>query len=117
MKRLIFKSIKSYIVLLMHKLFSYGTIQDPLTQQSLFKKILKGTADSITGFDKKEIKLGKNTYPILISNQKSTEIIKGTCYTLTEREILICDDYEGKEYKRIEILLNSKTKAWVYIKA
>lgn len=99
----------------MYKLFTYGTLQDETVQQMLFNKKIKGIPDSIIGFDKKEINLEGNIYPILIKNQKSLEKIKGTCYNLSESDILICDEYEGCEYKRITTKLTSGIKAWVYI--
>ena len=99
----------------MHKLFTYGTLQDKSVQLALFNKTLKGNIDSIVGFEKQEITLGGITYPILIKNKQSTTNILGTCYTLSEEDLHICDEYEGEEYKRILVVLNSGEKSWVYV--
>ncbi|MDO3694720.1 gamma-glutamylcyclotransferase family protein [Wenyingzhuangia sp. chi5] len=99
----------------MPKLFTYGTLQDESVQLALFNKTLKGSIDSIIGFEKQEITLDGVIYPILVKNNKSTKVIKGTCYDLSDQEILICDEYEGNEYKRIVIELCSGIEAWVYI--
>lgn len=99
----------------MHKLFTYGTLQDETIEQMLFNKTLDGSKDSITGFEKQEIILEGNVYPILIKNNESTKVIKGTYYHLSNQEMLICDEYEGNEYKRVLVQLDSRIEAWVYI--
>ncbi|MGY5352946.1 gamma-glutamylcyclotransferase family protein [Wenyingzhuangia sp. IMCC45533] len=100
---------------MMNYLFTYGTLQDPKIQKALFKKLLKGMPDSLTGYLKSNITLGDNSYPILIKSNQPNNLIEGTCYELSDEEILICDDYEGDSYQRIRVELTSKKKAWVYV--
>ncbi len=101
----------------MHKLFTYGTLQDKKIQLSLFERLLNGTFDELVGFEKETIVLGTNIYPILVKSKNSKNKILGTCYEVNDTELLICDKYEGDSYQRIKVKLNSNSIAWVYITA
>ena len=99
------------------QLFTYGTLQDPRIQLKLFGKTLIGKPDTLMGFHQKQILLGAQYYPTLVQKdpQYSEEKITGTCYTLSQRDLTICDYYEGTAYQRIRVELVSKNTAWVYI--
>lgn len=101
----------------MHLLFTYGTLQNKDIQLSLFKRILTGNNTSLLGYQTGSIVLGNTTYPILTPSNNKKLPIQGTCYQINDQELLICDEYEGEEYKRILVTLESKQKAWVYVSA
>lgn len=98
----------------MEYVLSYGTLQDPKVQEKLIGRVLKSTADSLTGFDQAEITIDKTIYSILIPNGKNTLIIKGEVLEITADELVAFDEYEGKEYQRSLLALESGNKAWVY---
>ncbi|MGY6648060.1 gamma-glutamylcyclotransferase family protein [Wenyingzhuangia sp. IMCC45574] len=102
----------------MKKVFTYGTLQNPKVQAELFGRLLKGSVDKLKGFKKESILIGRQTYPILTPVQNFKQAtIDGVCYELTEEDLYNCDAYEGMEYKRIQVVLDSGTEAWVYIAA
>ena len=101
----------------MHYLFTYGTLQNSKMQLALFKRLLKGQPDQLKGFKQESIILGNNRYPILIKSNDPKNTITGICYALNEKEIKICDEYEGSSYQKIKVTLESKKEAWVYIEA
>lgn len=102
----------------MNRVFTYGTLQNPKIQLELFGRLLKGSQDKLKGFKKEQILISEQTYPILTPVQNKIQaIVEGVCYEMTEEDLVNCDAYEGIEYKRIKVTLNSGTKAWVYIAA
>jgi hypothetical protein len=44
-------------------------------------------------------------------------LVSGTVFKITAEELAAADAYEVSDYKRIETILASGTRAWVYIKA
>lgn len=98
----------------METLFAYGTLQNKKIQQQLFNRVLSGKKDSINDYELIEIETEGNQYPC--ATYKKGSRIEGIVYKLTERELIKADEYEGKKYKRIKIMLNSKKETWVYIK-
>lgn len=102
----------------MHKVFTYGTLQELNIQRELFGRLLKGSPDKLKGYQKETILLDGRTYPILVpDNTHTPSVINGVCYNLTNEDLYCCDVYEGLEYKRIEVILDSGTLAWVYVSA
>lgn len=102
----------------MKRVFTYGTLQKPEVQIELFGRLLKGSQDKLNGFKKEKILIKRQSYPILTPTQNlSKSYIDGVCYELTETDIQNCDAYEGMEYKRIKVTLDSGKQAWVYIAA
>lgn len=102
----------------MEQLFAYGTLKNKDIQEIIFGRILKGIPETLVGYIIKEIQIeeefGLQTYPIIVQTQNKDNIIEGILYQISEQELLKSDIYEGKYYKRIEVLLQSNQKAWVY---
>ncbi|MFD0779298.1 hypothetical protein ACFQZF_13330 [Flavobacterium myungsuense] len=44
----------------MEKLFTYGTLQDRDIQENIFGRILRGTSETLVGYELKKLKLKKN---------------------------------------------------------
>jgi gamma-glutamylcyclotransferase (GGCT)/AIG2-like uncharacterized protein YtfP len=96
-------------------LFVYGTLLDPEIQLSVFGRVIEGRSDQLIGYKvvKKTFLSGK--YPAVVSNRSS--ITEGKVLTVTEDELNSADRYEGDEYTRGEVQLESGCLAWIYIPA
>lgn len=95
------------------KLFAYGTLQSKEKQMELFGRILVGNTDTLNNYIKSTIEIQWDFFDCIYkSNNKK---VKGCVYDLNNREILTADKYEGNEYKRIKVCLESGNTAWVYI--
>lgn len=95
-------------------IFAYGTLQDEQLQVALFKRKLKGRTDTLLGYEIAKEKLA-GLYPVIFKSPKMVTSLSGTVYEITETDLKKADEYEGKDYERIEVILNSGTTAWVYI--
>lgn len=107
-------------------LFSYGTLQKNNVQLELFGRLLTGTKDSLQGYKLASIEIKDESFlakgedkfqRTLIPSKDDSDIIEGTVLEISEAELLLADKYEPDNYKRIEIELQSGTKAWIYIAA
>ena len=47
--------------------------------------------------------------------EKKADEVNGTAFTITHSELLKADNYEVDEYIRVEEMLKSGKKTWVYI--
>lgn len=93
-------------------LFVYGTLRFPSTQQKAFHSTKKGTPDSIKGFKRGKRWVVDDVYPVIIPSKNHS--VKGMIIELTEKQLRLCDDYEGHGYFRSVIKTKKGTVAWVY---
>lgn len=93
------------------KLFVYGTLQDPLVQKSLIGRTVTGEADTLSGYIINMALMPP--YPVALAKENST--IDGHVLSVTNEELNLLDDYEGDCYLRVDVTLQSKQNAWVYI--
>jgi gamma-glutamylcyclotransferase (GGCT)/AIG2-like uncharacterized protein YtfP len=102
----------------MEKLFTYGTLQDRDIQENIFGRILRGTSETLVGYELKKIKIeeefGIVQYPIIIETKNPEDTIVGIVYEISANDLRQADLYEGVHYKRVEVHLQSNEKAWVY---
>ena len=102
----------------MEKLFAYGSLQNEDIQKDLFGRILEGTPEKLIGYIVKKIQIeeefGLVYYPIITETNKPEDTINGIVYAITAKELHQSDLYEGLHYKRVEVQLQSKQKAWAY---
>lgn len=107
----------------MELLFSYGTLQQEEVQLETFGRKLVGIKDVLEGyvlseieiFDEKVIAIsGKKFHPILKKINNSNDIVIGTAFELTEKELKLSDQYEVDEYTRVRDILKSGMKTWIY---
>ncbi len=97
----------------MEKLFSYGTLRDPDTQQRLLGRTLgEGQPDTLRGYRLAKLRGIHQDYTIIQPHPGST--IEGVLYEVDAAELKRLDDYEGDAYQRVSVTLMSKTRAWVY---
>ena len=105
-------------------LFSFGTLQDPVVQRSVFGRELPGVADVLRGFrlgvltitDPEVIRLsGLSEHPLLMPSSDPTDEVHGQVLTITEDDLMAADEYEVDDYRRITVPLRSGGEAWVYV--
>lgn len=108
------------------KLFSYGTLRYETVQLSNFGRRLYGVEDSLPGFGLSKIKIkeasvvatsGEDEHPIVSFTGKSTDSVEGLVFDVSKAELERADEYEVKDYKRIQVKLASGISAWVYVHA
>lgn len=97
-----------------HHLFSYGTLQKKEVQLGIFSRLLGGYDDILQGHRISNEKVA-GLYPTLEVAEDLQAKIHGKVYVLTDEELKKADYYEGDAYKRIEVILSSGRKAWVYL--
>jgi hypothetical protein len=105
-------------------LFSYGTLQKEKVQLELFRRTLKGATDVLRGYKAVEIEIkdedvlaksAQKYHLIAIPSKDKNDFINGVVFELTEEELLIADEYETEDYKRISSVLESGKRSWVYV--
>ena len=108
----------------MENLFSYGTLQLPQVQQSLFGRLLEGTREELPGYRVEELKIrdqtvieksGTDMHPILVATGNPNDFVHGMVYELKEEELDRADDYEVDDYKRTLARMRSDISAWIYV--
>ena len=104
-------------------LFSYGTLQKEKVQVELFGRLLKGTKDALKGYKLSTIEIkdesvlsksGQRYHLIAILSRDNADMIEGMVLEISEEELLIADKYETKDYKRVNVMLESGKEAWIY---
>ena len=66
--------------------------------------------------DKSVIKLsGEEIHTILIFTGNIKDEVEGTVFRINFSELLMADRYEVDDYSRVEAILQSGTKAWIYV--
>jgi len=104
-------------------LFSYGTLQKEIVQIDLFGRGLAGSADILRGYrisiveitDETFLSKGEGKYQKTLMISDDNDIVDGTALEITDEELLLADEYEPKNYKRINVMLDSGKKAWIYV--
>lgn len=104
--------------------FSYGTLQIERVQRELFGRLVRMDDDALLGFETVPVVIdhpdviefsGSSTHLGLVPGAPDARI-EGKLLHLTEADLPPLDDYEGTEYRRIEVSLESGASAWAYVK-
>jgi gamma-glutamylcyclotransferase (GGCT)/AIG2-like uncharacterized protein YtfP len=107
----------------MEKLFSYGTLQLPQVQESLFGRLLDGTEEELPRYKVENLKIkdraviensGTDMHPILVHTGELADVVAGMVFEVSEEELQKADEYEVKDYKRTFADMRSGTRAWIY---
>lgn len=105
-------------------LFSYGTLQLPAVQRATFGRLLEGTPDVLPGHrlapleisDPEVVRLsGLAVHHIARRTGDPADRIEGVVFALSEAELAAADRYEVDVYARVEALLASGARAFVYV--
>lgn len=103
----------------MEKLFSYGTLRSKEIQRQIFNKVLIGTADQVSGYKLKSLKIeeefGMADYVVAVASESSTDIIHGVVFTISNADLAKVDLFESNAYRRVQVTLQSGETAWIYI--
>ncbi|GAA5026920.1 hypothetical protein GCM10011506_13050 [Marivirga lumbricoides] len=108
-----------------HLLFSYGTLQLKKVQMESFGRLLEGLPDQIKAYRLEDLPIqdemvllrsGLASHPIAVPSLNDEDFISGTVFEITDEELAQSDAYEVSDYKRVEVLLASGKKAWIYVK-
>jgi hypothetical protein len=106
------------------RLFAYGTLQQRKVQLATCGRLLDGTPDALSGYrlepltitDPEVVRLsGKAVHAIARASGDPTDRISGVVFLLTEAEVVATDRYEVDVYARVEVMLDSGTRAFVYV--
>ena len=106
-------------------IFSYGTLQMPRVQRELLGRLVQMDDDALLGFETVAIEIddpdviefsGSSTHLGLVPGAPDARI-EGKVLHIAEADLPALDEYEGEEYRRIEVTLASGKRAWVYIAA
>ena len=110
----------------MEKLFSYGTLQLPQVQESLFGRILTGRKEDLPGYKIEKLKItdravieksGTDMHPILVRTREPSDLVSGMVFEITQAELEKADEYEVDDYRRNLAIMSSGTHAWIYCSA
>jgi len=105
-------------------LFSYGTIQKDEVQQALFGRLLFGSRDVFKGYKTLFIEIddasflsngGEKNQQTVVKSEDEDDAVEGMVLDLSEIDLLIADQYEPAEYKRVIVRLESGKRAWIYM--
>ena len=105
-------------------LFSYGTLQKDKVQLETFGRLLKGTKDSLAGYQLSTVvivdedvlaKSGQEIHLLAIPSDVATDRIDGVIFEITLEELLAADGYETEAYQRVKLQFESGREAWIYV--
>ncbi|RAJ32878.1 gamma-glutamylcyclotransferase family protein [Pedobacter cryoconitis] len=106
------------------KLFSYGTLQNESVQIKNYGRTLEGKLDKLTGYALSMIEItdaavvalsGAAHHPMVKHTGIVTDTVDGMVFEISADELKRTDEYEVDDYKRVEVILESGKKAWVYV--
>lgn len=105
-------------------LFSYGTLQLRDVQLANYGRELEGSPDALPGYrlivlpdrDPNAVRIsGTKTHFVVRCTGDPADRVPGTVYLFTADELAATDDYEGSDYRRTELTLESGRRALVYV--
>ena len=106
------------------RLFAYGTLQQREVQLANYGRPLEGAPDELCGYrledltitDPEVVRLsGKAVHRIARETGDPADRIPGVVFRLTDTELAATDAYEVDVYARVEVTLESGTRAWTYV--
>lgn len=105
-------------------LFSYGTLQLREVQLANYGRPLDGSPDALPGY-RLEVLADRDPDAVRISGTKTHMVVRrtgdpadrvaGFVFLLTADELAATDKYEGSDYARAELTLESGRCALVYV--
>lgn len=101
----------------MIKLFSYGTLCEKDVQLREFGQefYVEPNLDSIIGWDLIKVKMDGEYYKVAIPDVNASPIL-GAIVHIPEEAMSMVDEYEGLEYKKINIKTLSGVDCIMYVK-
>lgn len=105
-------------------LFSYGTLQLPEVQRATYGRLLEGAPDVLVGYRLEPVVIsspevvgisGLEVHTIARRTGDAADRVPGVVFRLTAAEIEATDRYETDAYARVEVVLASGARAFVYV--
>ncbi len=105
-------------------LFSYGTLQRRDVQLATYGRPLDGEPDALLGYrlellpdrDPDAVRIsGTKTHLVVRPTGDPADRVAGVVFLLTAEELAATDKYEGSDYDRAELALESGRRALVYV--
>jgi hypothetical protein len=105
-------------------LFSYGTLQMREVQLTNYGRPLDGSPDALLGYrlevlpdrDPSAVRIsGTKTHMVVRRTGNPADRVMGVVFLLTAEELAATDAYEGSDYGRAELTLESGRRALVYV--
>ena len=105
-------------------LFSYGTLQMREVQLVNYGRPLEGSPDALVGYhlevlpdrDPNAVRIsGAKTHMVARRTGDPADRVPGVIFLLTAEELDATDAYEGTDYARAELTLESGRRAFVYV--
>ena len=105
-------------------LFSYGTLQQEPVQLLIFGRRLEGSADALCGHrlerlpdrDPEAVRIsGLKSHFVIRPTGNEADRVPGMVYLLNKEELEATDRYEGSDYRRVVLELESGRCAFVYV--
>jgi hypothetical protein len=105
-------------------LFSYGTLQLREVQLANYGRLLDGTPDVLVGYrlellpdrDPNAVRIsGAKTHMVVRPTGNPDDRVSGRVFLLSADELEATDHYEGTDYARAELTLESGRVAIVYV--
>lgn len=105
-------------------LFSYGTLQMREVQLANYGRELAGSPDALIGYrlltlpdrDPHAVRVsGAKTHFVVRATGNPADRVPGVLFLLTAEELAATDRYEGSDYRRVELSLESGRSAHVYV--
>jgi hypothetical protein len=104
-------------------LFSYGTLRQRDVQLATFGRELEGEPDALEGWvlgtvlirDESVVSTSGLAEHLIL--RPGDGVIEGVAFELSPAELDAADGYETDDYRRIEVILGSGRRAFVYVAA
>jgi gamma-glutamylcyclotransferase (GGCT)/AIG2-like uncharacterized protein YtfP len=105
-------------------LFSYGTLQQGEVQLATYGRELAGSPDALLGYVLAPVVIddphvvaisGSGVHTIARPTANPADRIPGVLFELTDAELEATDGYETNAYARVEVILESGRRAFVYV--
>ena len=105
-------------------LFAYGTLQQEAVQLSTFGRRSEGKSDALVGYTLTMIATqdqnfaatsGSTHHRTIQFTGLASDLVKGTVFLVSKKELEQADAYEPNDYKRVLVQLRSGIDAWVYL--
>jgi gamma-glutamylcyclotransferase (GGCT)/AIG2-like uncharacterized protein YtfP len=105
-------------------LFSYGTLQTEAVQLATFGRLLEGEPDVLVGYCLRMIRIedqdfvassGTAHHRNLQFTGAASDLVEGTVFNVTRKELEQSDEYEPDGYERVAVQLKSGISVWVYL--
>lgn len=106
------------------RLFSYGTLQRRDVQLATYGRPLEGAPDVLVGYrlvvlpdrDPDAVRIsGTQTHMVVQPTGNRVDRVPGMVFLLSAEELAATDGYEGSDYGRVELDLESGRRAFVYV--